>query len=868
SSSTDPFGNQTIYTYNGRGLQTEIIDGKGNTTTIFRNSLTGEVEFQSNPLGEKTIYSHDEFGRQVQIVGPRNDTTRFVFDKKGRATRVIDALHNITAMVYDCDDNVIMDTLPDGSVNHYEFTANGKLRKTINPSGDSVITEYNAEDQPVKRINEKGLSYHFSYDSTGRIMGVKDPSGKLTVCTYDSANNINSITDPSGHISTLIYDESKQLIKRENRLGNQTTISRSKDLVRMYHHTKTSSDSTEGSEYFLFDKGRISMSFIAHGNSSGRNINYYYDLTGNIDSTVIYNISDVRSPAPGVSILPERLGRSTYKKYDRLNRMISNTDRFGNTVLYSYDKAGNIDTITYSDGKKVTYTYDLLNQMNSVTDWNNLKTTYTYDKTGNVVQINLPDSSTIIRTYDRSSRLVSHMDIRGKDTLLTYNYQLDPVGNRISQSTKVPARPVVNDSTIDYTYNALNQLMEINGKNFSYDNAGNLASGFIAGKQVSLFYTGNNQLQKIGNDFYDYDYGEREYRTFTSLNNVPTIYVNNVSEDFYQVLEEQDTSSQIKTRYVYGLGLISCQKDSTISIYHFDPHGNTLALTNLNGTITDTYSYDPYGKLLSATGNSANPYRFGGRDGVRDDGNGLLFMRTRYYSPEMMRFIQMDRSSAGEISNPQTLNMYLYTVGNPINFTDPNGDWFGIDDAIEFVVGFAAGVIAQGISDIVTGETSSWETYLGSGLNGGITAWSSTYVGPVLGGMLGGAIGNATTQGLSLLAGDQQDWNWLSFGTDVGVGAIGGIFGKVGGKIGAKVAPKLFNKGAGTAAKYFTKECGTLKSWSKIIGKLIYQTGQKSVTKIGKNHFQTKVKPFVEENIGLAIILPLYALTPVFSLDD
>ena len=54
------------------------------------------------------------------------------------------------------------------------------------------------------------------------------------------------------------------------------------------------------------------------------------------------------------------------------------------------------------------------------------------------------------------------------------------------------------------------------------------------------------------------------------------------------------------------------------------------------------------------------------------DGNGLIHMRARYYSPEMRRFVNAD-VVPGQISNAITLNRFAYANGNPVSFIDPFG---------------------------------------------------------------------------------------------------------------------------------------------------------------------------------------------------
>ncbi len=132
------------------------------------------------------------------------------------------------------------------------------------------------------------------------------------------------------------------------------------------------------------------------------------------------------------------------------------------------------------------------------------------------------------------------------------------------------------------------------------------------------------------------------------------------------------TTNGITTKYVYGLSLIGEEIDSTFKTYHFDLRGSTVAITDASGNITDTFKYDTYGNVILRTGTSDVIFGYNGRDGVVTDDNGLIYMRARYYSPAMRRFINADMLH-GAISDSTSLNRYSYVNGNPVSFVDPFG---------------------------------------------------------------------------------------------------------------------------------------------------------------------------------------------------
>ena len=132
------------------------------------------------------------------------------------------------------------------------------------------------------------------------------------------------------------------------------------------------------------------------------------------------------------------------------------------------------------------------------------------------------------------------------------------------------------------------------------------------------------------------------------------------------------TENGVTTYYIYGLGLIYETTDTDCKVYHYDYRGSTVALTNLQGSVTDTFTYGTYGKLTTRTGTSSTQFLYNGRDGVMSDENGLVYMRARYYSPTLKRFINAD-VIAGSITNAITLNRYAYANGNPVSNVDPLG---------------------------------------------------------------------------------------------------------------------------------------------------------------------------------------------------
>ncbi len=110
---------------------------------------------------------------------------------------------------------------------------------------------------------------------------------------------------------------------------------------------------------------------------------------------------------------------------------------------------------------------------------------------------------------------------------------------------------------------------------------------------------------------------------------------------YAQVLEElvgtTPQTATVSRSYFYGHDLI-CQKRGnatpawTPEYFGYDGHGSVRFLSSANGTITDTYTYDAFGVLLSpSTPPANNNYLFAGQQ--FDSDLGLYYNRARYLNP-------------------------------------------------------------------------------------------------------------------------------------------------------------------------------------------------------------------------------------------
>lgn len=146
--------------------------------------------------------------------------------------------------------------------------------------------------------------------------------------------------------------------------------------------------------------------------------------------------------------------------------------------------------------------------------------------------------------------------------------------------------------------------------------------------------------------------------------------------------------------------------------------GDIIGIYNGDGALRAQYEYDAWGNVLSVTdenGNAItsathvgnlNPFRYRGY--YYDTESGFYYLMSRYYDPVTHRFINADgyfQAGNGILD----ANTFAYCSNNPIMYSDPNGEFWGIIAAIAVVVVLVA-VIVTAVAfpdNPVTGASAS-----------------------------------------------------------------------------------------------------------------------------------------------------------------
>ena len=138
-----------------------------------------------------------------------------------------------------------------------------------------------------------------------------------------------------------------------------------------------------------------------------------------------------------------------------------------------------------------------------------------------------------------------------------------------------------------------------------------------------------------------------------------------------QLLSEDDGTTRTDYTHepnLYG-DLLSQTNGTSTRFYHFDARGDTRQLTDESETVTDSWTYDAWGNVLSRTGIRPTPFQFLGKLGYAYDILiGLNYVRARWYRSQSGTWMSEDpiRFSDG-------LLFFEYCLNSPIVRIDPSG---------------------------------------------------------------------------------------------------------------------------------------------------------------------------------------------------
>ena len=461
--------------------------------------------------------------------------------------------------------------------------------------------------------NDQTVQY--SYDKFDRT--TKEQYNNVTYeYAYDASGQLAKQTSTAGEEYNYEYDSLGRLIRSSE--YNDGTFEQ-----RTEHIYDTSNRLTKQSWYNV--GGTTTMSY-AYSTTTGLLTSLNANLVGtSIPVAYTYQgANQLRSKAIG-SVMTKAYNFGTSSGYrTALPDYVNYRDSSGNLIYGDnchYDSNGRLVKILDSGSSTTTraiYGYDQQGQLTSATV-GGTSYTYTYDTAGNI-QSKKVGSTTTNYTYGNSA---------WRDLLTAYN------GGSI-------------------TYSGGNPTKYYDGSTFTWTQGRRLATAKVGSTNISYTYdmAGVRSSKTVGSTKYD----------FTTLSGLVT----------------RQTGGGKTIDFVYDENNqpLAMKYNNTLYYYVLNAQGDVVRIVNSSRSVVASYTYDPWGKIISSSGTLAdiNPLRYRGY--YYDSETGFYYLQPRYYDPEIGRFINADSYASTDATGLLSTNMFAYCENNPVTRVDPTGEVF------------------------------------------------------------------------------------------------------------------------------------------------------------------------------------------------
>ncbi len=532
----------------------------------------------------------------------------------------------------------VLAPLSEDTVAEYRYDKNGRVIESILPDGHSIKNQYDPRGL-IESIHwqREGRQYQvfYRYDADRRIMENYDIKGKK-IYTYDLKGNLIRVVHSDNRQQTYAFDNKGRRISQKHVDNTVLTY-----------------------EYKDKDKGKLSA--ISDGSSK---ILFTY---GEDDNGIKGRLLSIERAITGTPPTQETL---SYEPFGRVARTEVTTDK-GKQLLsntYHYLPRGELvkhharaKTADGQEANKVTtYDYDALQRL--------IKETHTHHSEASI--LNLPRE--IHYEYDANDNLLTEQHISTDGTVQHINNEYNTLDQLVQIKKDNPP------STVDITYDINGRMVvDHKGNNYCYDDFGLLMAVTDQNNKslLKLHYSPEGFLEHIekkqssGHFYYD-----TNHRAQTMLKNGKWHNFIQYKNKYLGVLTED-----------YGEQLFIANKST----------GAKLGTDTQGKNIATLYAYQGYGEPDTTEKLSTD---FLWNQEMMDQTTGLVYLRNRFYHPELKRFITRD--------NHKVSNLYAYGLGNPIAFTDPTGNsvsqglnyGIGALNAVLGIIGVAFAIPSAGTS--------------------------------------------------------------------------------------------------------------------------------------------------------------------------
>ena len=627
---------------------------------------------------------------------------RFFYDSRGRVVRVANFNEGVSTAQYrpfgvilrDANDN---DDSP-------ENIARGQF-DTPRVETFDVFRYLVAVTDQIGGGTEVTTGYEIGV--MGELLSVSDRQGTKFRYRYDRRGNRLSISIRESGERRIWYDARKKPVRTVDAAGRD--LRADWDATGRQTHLRSGADVLE--EYTYDTPAQNALGRIASVRYSGGRQAFFYDKAGRVVRRH-YEFDGVAG-SRSLQYEYDALGRETAMIHEdgtRIERRLAFNGWVASVAnaidAVVHDPRGFPAEMLYANGVRTTSEFTSgpgrVKRQTSVSPGGEVyeQVEFAFDKMDLVLSRNdTAPGGTGLRTfrYDPLGQLTSSTSMEN-DNPVTRNYEYAPDYNlrrfdeaRCTLHYDDPLHP-----------DRLSGLTPDGGPAFAidYDGNGNLQS--LPGQQFQ--YNEKNELVRLSTAAgliaeYSYDHlGMRVSRTVTPAGGpaTRTLYLGDVAEIRDGV-----------PAYFVNIGpvRVALFTGGSVRFLHHDGMGSTSFVTDAAGARIGRIDNHAFGNIASTTGNI--DFRTYALHPV-DPESGLVYMRRRYYAPQLGRFLTPDLMAIYQpekfLHNPQGLHLYAYVGNDPLNKTDPTGLSFwsfvgavaGVIVGVVVAIAIVAAVVATG----------------------------------------------------------------------------------------------------------------------------------------------------------------------------
>lgn len=556
----------------------------------------------------------------------------------------------------------------DRTVLTFDYNTAGQVGSITDASGRRV--RYHYTGTALTGVTDV-LGYAWSYAyASGLLTRQTDPEQRATTIAYQG-NRVVKVTDPQGYATTYTYDYNRG--------------------TRQYEIKETSPEGRQ--TYSRYDASGKRLQQEAGTRLTYRVIKDAANVDIEVDERGLRTRTEYDANRNPVKVTwPD--GATTTTTWDgRYSLPLERTDELGVVTKYAYDAKGNLVTLIEAAGlpeqRVTTATYDAYGQrltqtVKGATPADDATTTWTYDGAGNVQSITDAENHTTAFEYDAQGNVVKRTDARGEAWLTPTNAagwltsQRDPLGN---ETTFLYDKTGHRIATVD---------AEGHASTMSYTSNGwpETAIDALSGSTTTRYTKDGQRKEQIDANgvrtVYGYDADGRLTTITDGAGNVTTlVYGRTCANQPALGLEGLLTATKYPTyceeykydgrgRRMQAVRVLSAAgaspEERQASTTGYDAKGQTISETDPLGRSTQR-AYDALGRLASVTdpAGGVTAYGYDVRDNLTSvtDANG----HTHRFTYDKVNQLKTEARPLGEPIR------YVYdAIGNLITRTSPNGE--------------------------------------------------------------------------------------------------------------------------------------------------------------------------------------------------